>query len=137
MFAEVSDAVLAGIIGAITAPLLAAIVAMWKVGLVRLELQDAEYRRQITLLSSDLHSWRTIATEALVRAEGAARIESWITGKPIASVIAPVVPEHSSPETSQQISTAEIATARARLVALSIFKDQEKEIAAGEHEKQP
>lgn len=87
----------------------------------KLRLYIAEEQRSEVVatadLRADLESYRQMAEVAITNLERTSNTLRAERGEPPIDVVAPVVPEHSSPTTGQQQATAEIATKRARLVA--------------------
>lgn len=76
-------------------------------------------------VKEDRDSWKQMANEGIENLEKAAgRYQKGSKLKKVAP-LRPVVPEHSSPPTITQVSTAEIQTKRARLVAATLALDLE------------
>lgn len=88
------------------------------------QLQDEKIQRR---------AYQDVAEEAVNILDERVTTHLRETGQPVVASIAPVIPEHSSPATIQQVKTAEFATLRARLVAnklaLSDDKPNAKDIA--------
>lgn len=80
---------------------------------------EAEERRESDS-SSDRESFRQMADAAIANLEDAANEVRAARGEPPLPVVAPVIPEHSSPTTERQQATAAVATMRSRLVAASL-----------------
>lgn len=75
------------------------------------------YERRIAAVESDKKSWMEMTQELGINIEKAVNRKRAIEGMPPFKIIEPIVPEHSSPVTTQQQNTADIGTMRARLVA--------------------
>ena len=77
---------------------------------------------ELKAMEGDRNSWKEMALESMERLDQAVakhRKESHRPTPPVLPV-APIVPEHSSPITTQQQETADIGTARAKLVAATL-----------------
>lgn len=77
----------------------------------------SNYDKQLEFLKSDKKSWQEMAQELGINIEKAVNRKRALEGLPPFRNLEPIVPEHSSPVTVQQQSTADIGTMRARLVA--------------------
>jgi len=98
---EVAFAVVGGLVSAIGA-------LFW--------LVIARYDALIKELQSRGDSYKEMAEEAIANLEKAVNNARRKRGDKDFEVVAPIVPEHSSPTTKHQQSTADIGTMRARLV---------------------
>lgn len=101
------------IIGGLVAALTSTIGVLFR---LLLAAKDA----QLKTAESHGQSYRQMALEAVANLEMAVNERRATVGKSGFTVIAPVVPEHSSPTTQLQEDTADIQTLRARLVAASL-----------------
>jgi hypothetical protein len=84
---------------------------------------EAESRREAEVLA-DRDSYRQMAEEAIGRLEQAIK-DGVPAGQIVLPVLAPVVPEHSSPSTPEQRAVAARQTMRARLVAATVSAGQD------------
>lgn len=118
------------IIGALLTALVGAIGILWKVlqdnHTARLADKDANFallladkEKQLALQTQETNSWKQIGAEAVVNLRKAANAKRAAAGEAAMEVLVPVVEEHSSPATPQQIATAELQTVRAALVAVT------------------
>lgn len=69
---------------------------------------------------AEMKSYKEIANEAVLALEAKVNEERAAKGQNLTKIIAPVVPEHSSPVTMQQQDTADLQTIRARITAASL-----------------
>lgn len=82
----------------------------------RLAEQRLQYEARIKALDEQRKSYKEIAEEAVKVAE--AKLEDKLPKK-----LAPVVPEHASPTSKEQEETAELATLRQRVTAVTLAAD--------------
>jgi hypothetical protein len=84
---------------------------------------EAEAHRDADVLA-DRDSYRQMAEEAIGRLEQAVK-DGVPSGQVVLPVLVPVVPEHSSPATPEQLAVAGRQTMRARLVAAAVSAGQQ------------
>jgi hypothetical protein len=113
--------------GALLSALAAAIAYLFK-ALLALEKEKSSQTikaldERVSVLSSRVTSFEQISMEALRILDDVASKTLGEDRKPLLQIVAPVVPEHSSPPTREEIDTARLATARARLTAASLALD--------------
>jgi hypothetical protein len=85
--------------------------------------QKSSYELRIKELDDQRKSYKEISSEAISALEAQANEKRLKQGKEPLKVIAPVVPEHSSPVTKEQQETADLQTMRARAVAIAVALD--------------
>jgi len=99
--------------GAIIFPLSGAVGIIFK-------LLIESYKSRIASVESEAKSWKEMYAEAIDVVESKVNEKRADSGKQPFTVIAPIVPEHSSPVTEEQQKTADLQTARARLTAATL-----------------
>lgn len=98
------------VIGTLLTALAGAVAVLFK-------MLTANRDAEIVALKANAASWEEMAKELGINIEKAVNRKRAAEGLAPFEVIKPIVPEHSSPVTMQQQSTADIGTMRARLVA--------------------
>jgi hypothetical protein len=109
---EVALTIGTALTGAITV-MAAAVAAMFWLGV-------RHYDAQIMELKQEKDSWKEMASEAIAGLQKVANMKRRKEGKEDFTVVAPVVPEHSSPVTSKQLNLAIMQTERAKLTAANL-----------------
>lgn len=97
--------------------------------------EKIETEKRLKALEEERDSWRQISVESVLDLQKVANRARMQTGRHPFTPMEPVVPEHNSPATDEQKATADLATVRAALVAvtkdLGLETRLEKEMEAG------